>query len=92
VDDLADVKIVKLKPEEVRRLLQQDTEDYLARRPWESWEDDILHEFYGRVPMAQIGKRLGKSASQVAHRLEKLGLMGSVTSRPYPKDRTDRHK
>src|SRR3972149_10763832 len=71
---MADVELVRLSAEEIRRTLLEEARKYRHFRAWQTWEDQILHEFHGKVPRHLLASKLGRTVSMVSHRLEKLGL------------------
>lgn len=77
---MPDLEPVQLSAEYARRMLLQEAKKYPQHRPWETWEDEILREFHGKVPNHILAQKLGRTISVVSHRLEKLGL----TSRKPP--------
>ena len=71
---MTDVELVRLSAEEVRRTLLEEAKKYRHFRGWQTWEDEILQEFHGKVPRHVLASKLGRTVSMVSHRLEKLGL------------------
>lgn len=77
---MTDVDLVRLSAEEIRKTLEEEARRYNHFRPWQSWEDEILLEFHGKVPRHVLANRLGRTVSMVSHRLEKLGLTRRANS------------
>lgn len=71
---MTDVEPVRLSAQDVRRALLEEATKYPQRRPWEDWEDQILHDFHGKVPNHILAQKLGRTRSMLSHRLEILGL------------------
>ena len=71
---MPDVEPVQLSAEEVRLALLEESKRYPQHRPWETWEDDVLRQFHGKVPYRVLAEKLGRTISMVSHRLENLGL------------------
>jgi hypothetical protein len=71
---MTDVELVRLSAEEIRRTLLEEAKKYRHFRGWQTWEDELLQEFHGKVPRHVLASKLGRTVSMVSHRLEKLGL------------------
>ena len=71
---MTDVELIRLSAEEIRRTLLEEAKKYRHFRGWQTWEDELLQEFHGKVPRHVLASKLGRTVSMVSHRLEKLGL------------------
>ena len=65
---------LKIDIDKVRRELEKVSLNYMQRRRWELWEDEIVKEFSLKLPCHEIAKQLNRTVGQVEHRKSQLGL------------------
>lgn len=55
---------------------------YGNSKPWTKNDDDVVRNYYGKMPAGNIGNKLGRSVSSIHHRGNILGLRGYIKKGP----------
>lgn len=54
--------------------LQQAATTYRAKyRPWAEWETKLVKDFYGRVPLSLLVKKLGRAEGAIRCKAQGMG-------------------
>jgi len=72
---MGDIEYVKLDPKDLKRQLESEAKKYEHLRSWEPWEDDLLREYFKKVPHAVLAEKLKRKQGAVCYRAQTLGLI-----------------
>lgn len=69
------VKKAEVKPEWYDEELERIAKEYTPRTHWEDWEEEMLRRYFGRVPTAELVKKLkGRTVQGVLRKASNLGI------------------
>ena len=61
-------------------ILIPEFEEYLQTNPntvkryWNAWEEDVLKEYYGKIPIEMLSKKLNRTTGAISRKVCALGL------------------